>query len=88
MSDNNNENNNNNTFEMFLTDSVKRIEEKVDKIQETMVTKEDCKKNQELCNAKFKQKKIEIGPAKITAIGGIVVTITGFIIAVIKIFFP
>jgi hypothetical protein len=77
-----------NNLESLIVESLTRLEAKVDKITNEMVTKEDCKKNQELCNTKFKQKKIEIGPAKITAIGGIFITITGFIIAVIKIFFP
>lgn len=73
-------------FEDFLIETVKRIEEKVDDIKEDMITKEDCLKNQELCNNKFKQKKIEITPAKITAIGGILTILTGFVIAVLKIF--
>lgn len=75
-----------NKFEEFLIDTVKRIEAKVDDIKVNMVTKEDCSKNQQLCNTKFKQKKMEITPAKITAIGGIIVTITGFILAIVKIF--
>lgn len=76
-----------NKFGEFLIDTVKRIEDKVDDIKENMVTKEDCKNNQENCSQKFKQKKIEITPAKITAIGGVITIITGFIIAIINKFF-
>ena len=77
----------NEKLEDFLIDTVKRIEDKLDDIKKDMVTKEDCIKNQALCENKFKQKKIEITPAKITAIGGILITLTGFIYGVIEIFF-
>ena len=76
----------NNKLTEFLIDSVKRIEDKIDNIKQNMVTKEDCSKNQQLCNNKFKQKKIEVTPAKITAIGGILTILTGFIIALVKLF--
>lgn len=70
----------------LLIDTVKRIEIKVDDIKKTMVTKEDCKNNQNLCNQRFKQKKMEMTPSKITAIGGIITIITGFIIGLVKLF--
>lgn len=73
-----------NNLETFLIDIVKRIEEKVDDIKDSMVTKDDCKNNQESCSNKYKQKKIEMTPAKITAIGGVITIVTGFILAMIK----
>lgn len=70
-------------FEDFLIDTVKRIEDKVDNIKENMVTKEDCKKNQEVCGTKFKQKSDEISLKKITIITGtisaIIASIIGFL---------
>jgi hypothetical protein len=86
----------------FLIDSITRVEIKIDSFKENidhkfetidikmdsirgnMITQEDCEKNQNLCAKEYKVKKISA--AKITAVGGILAVITGFIISMIKIF--
>jgi len=68
----------------LLISIVERVETKVDKINDNMVTKEDCKKNQLICNQTFKRKKIEFTAKNITAIALLIGSLLTGIVAIIK----
>lgn len=67
----------NNDFNSIVINSLNRIENSIDHLKEQLdvidkdkISKNDCKKNQELCIKNFDLKKKEITPKLITAIIG------------------
>jgi len=72
----------------FLINILNRVEDKIDKIQSTMMTKEDCKANQSNCPLQKENTKLRtwidiIKESKllIAAIGGAIVAIANAVLS-------
>ena len=59
------------TMEVRINKNFDKIEEKIDKL----VTKEDCKNNQDNCHYKNEIKKNDLSLRRMVAIGGILVSL-------------
>jgi hypothetical protein len=68
----------------MLIQTVNRVEGKIDKIVDTMVTKDECKNSRENC---IQGKKIEWSAKKITAMTGLITGSAASLMALVKLFF-
>ena len=68
----------------MLIQAMNRIETKIDKIVDTMVSKEDCKNSRDNC---IQGKKIEWSAKKITAMTGLITGSVASLMALVKLFF-
>jgi hypothetical protein len=70
-----------------LVNDVTRVENKIDKLNEIVITKEMCQKNQDNCNKKLQIKKFELTPARLTGYAGIITVFFSGILGILKLFF-
>jgi hypothetical protein len=68
----------------MLIQGLNRIETKIDKIVDTMVTRETCSDNRNNC---IQGKKIEWSAKKITAMTGLITGSAASLMALVKLFF-
>lgn len=68
----------------MILQTLERLENKIDKIVDTMVTKETCQNSRDNC---IQVKRIEWSYKKITALAGLVTTVSALIMGLVKVFF-